>query len=283
MNIEDYSQITAFWNEVLRAFDNDCRLLDLACGAGSIIRSAHAAGFTNLVGVDISKDAIALLKNEFPSAEGYVISANNTQLAEASFDVIVSQFGFEYAGAAQTTPEIARLLKPGGQFIALAHKAGSVIETEVKEKRDEAKDIIETQFIDAARYLFSADNAPGDETAFQNAFENFRPAQDKLLALARAHEGFAAHLYTGTQTLVQNRQNYSLEGIMDWLDGMEVEIFAFHGRMDSMVAASLSEEDVAALFAATAEAGLTGEKPDVFCTGFEGTELAWVIKASKSI
>jgi len=48
-----------------------------------------------------------------------------------SFDVVASQFGFEYADPIKAAGEAARLLKPDGQFLALAHSRDSAIEAEV--------------------------------------------------------------------------------------------------------------------------------------------------------
>lgn len=282
VGIENDVEISAFWDEVLTGFKPGSRMLDLACGAGSVIRSADAAGFSNLTGADISSGAIAALGQAFPAARGVVAPADATGLDAGSFDLIVSQFGFEYAGAVKTAPEIARLLAPSGTFTALVHKTGSAIEAEVSEKRAEAQAIMDTQFVQAAKTLFKADSQQGNEPAFNAAAQNFRPAQGALLEIAREKEGLAAHLYSGTQTMFQQRQAYELEDILAWLDGMDAEITAYRGRMQSMVQAAQSEADVKALGKALEAAGLICEPPDIFCTGFEQDELAWIIRAGKA-
>lgn len=279
--IENDEDLQAFWDALLKPLSSDMAVLDIACGAGSVARLAQAAGVKSVTGVDISEGAIQTLKENCPGIIGVISPANATGLMSDGYDLIVSQFGFEYAGAIQTAEEISRLLKSGGKFVAISHKTGSAIELEVAQKRDETQAIIDTGFIETAKKLFEADEQIEGDAEFTAALEQFRPAQDKLLEMAKTSGGLAAHLYSGTQTLFSKRQNYSLEDIVGWLDGMANEIVAYYGRMQSMMDAALSQQDINDLGAAFESHGLLMGDADVLKSGFVEDELGWIIRAAK--
>lgn len=279
VGVENDAQIAAFWDSALVSLNDDARLLDLACGAGSVLRRGKARGLLGMVGVDISEAAITTLKAALPDVRGVVGSADNTGLPEASFDCVASQFGFEYANVTRAAAEAARLTAPGGQFVALAHMRGSAIETEVSALLSTARAITDTGFIPLAKILFQTDMSGGSDPAFDAAAARFAPAQKQLGEIARANGGLASHLYQGTQTLWERRRGYALSDVIAWLDGMSAEIAAFTGRMSSMREAALSEDDAKAVCTVLSDAGMDVEPLDVLTLG--GDNIAWIIKARK--
>ncbi|MGJ8564102.1 MAG: class I SAM-dependent methyltransferase [Alphaproteobacteria bacterium] len=279
--IESDEDIHAFWDDFFAPIAPNTPFLDLACGAGAVASRAQKSGCSNVTGVDVSEGAIQALAENCPGAKGIVAPANATGLVDGAYGLIASQFGFEYAGATRVVPEVSRLLAPGGRFIALCHMKGSVIETEVAEKRNQIQAIIDTGFIEHAKVLFEADKRLGDDVGFAAALDSFRPAQDALLAIAKSSGGLAAHLYEGTQTLYSKRLNYSLEDMTGWLDGMANEIVAYYNRMQSMIDVALSESDVKSIDQAFENYGLSFNGAAVFKAGVMQDQLGWVIQASK--
>lgn len=280
--IESHAEIISFWKRIFADLPPETRVLDLACGAGSVLRSALENDLTDVTGADISEGAIAALKEKFPTAKTALCSAEVTPFQDNSFDIIGSQFGFEYAGAIKCVPEIARLLAPKGQFVAIAHKAGSAIETEVREQFAKVKKIDETGFIPAARHLFEVDFSEASDDEFAKVAKAFAPAQAALLDIAKSHKGLAAHLYQGTQQLYERRKAYDLEDILKWLEGMEVEISTFLGRMQSMMAAALSDQDVKEFLAGLQAQGLICEPPDVLRLDEARDEAGWILQAHQA-
>lgn len=283
VGVENDTDIGAFWDDALSGFDKTAPLLDLACGAGSVVRRAEISGFTDITGADISEAAIVALNEACPSAKGVVCPANETPFQDGAFKVVVSQFGFEYAGALNASSEIARLVAPGGVFIALAHKSGSAIEQEVMEKRAEAEAIKNTGFTDAAKALFTVDKTGGTDADFATALEKFRGPQDTLLNIAKSAGGLSAHLYQGTQQLYERRANYNLEDITGWLNGMAAEVEAYVGRMQSMSEAALTGKELDDVYAVFAKAGFKCQEPDTFYTGPQKEPIAWIIKAERPV
>ncbi|WP_371397157.1 class I SAM-dependent methyltransferase [Fretibacter rubidus] len=277
VGVENDAQIAAFWDDVLNGLPKDAAVLDLACGAGSVLRRAKACGLSNLTGVDISPDAITTLKAAFPEVTGVAAPADATGLSDASFDMVASQFGFEYADVSKAATEAARLIKPGGAFVALAHIQTGAIETEVAAQLSDARAITDTAFIPLAKALFKVDMSGGSDADFEAALARFSPAQEQLLTIARRTGGLAEHLYRGTQTLYQGRIGYNLSDINGWLDGMAAEIAAFTGRMDSMRQAALSESEAQSVLDILTRSDMDVTPLDILTLGTD--KVAWIIRA----
>ena len=281
VGVENDAQIAAFWDDILGPLPKDASILDLACGAGSVLRRAKACGLSNLTGVDISPDAITTLKAAFPDVTGVAAPADATGLDDAAFDMVASQFGFEYADVSKAAREAARLVKSGGQFVALAHIETGAIETEVTAQLSDARAITDTAFIPLAKALFKVDMSGGSDADFEAALARFSPAQTELLEIAKRTGGLAEHLYRGTQTLYQGRVGYHLSDVEGWLDGMAAEIAAFTGRMESMRQASLSEDAAQAILDVFKTLGLNALPLDVLMLGTD--KVAWIIRAQKRL
>lgn len=281
VGIENDAEIAEFWDAELSGFNTSITLLDLACGAGSVIRRAHAAGFTDLTGADISEAAIVALNEACPGAKGVVCPADATPFSDGAFQFVASQFGFEYAGATKAAKEIARLVAPDGVFVALAHKSGGAIEQEVLGKRNESREIKDTGFISAAKTLFKVDKTGGSEAEFNQALDAFRGPQDRLLEIAKMSGGLAAHLYSGTQQLYERRMSYDLSDMTGWLDGMNAELEAYLGRMQSMIDAALTSDELDEIYDIFKGAGFSCQDPETLVSHETNEQIAWIIKARR--
>jgi SAM-dependent methyltransferase len=105
-------------------------VLDLGCGEGYCSRMLSQRG-AHVVGLDLSERMIALAR-EAESAEPLgirydVADATTADLGEASVDLVVAVFLFNYLGVEQmrkTMANVHRMLKPGGHFVfAVPHPA----------------------------------------------------------------------------------------------------------------------------------------------------------------
>ncbi len=280
VGVETDAEIGTFWDSHLSKLSKTARVLDLACGAGSVMRRASAIGLQNLSGVDISEDAIATLKAEFPNAQTVVASAEATGLDDAQFDMVASQFGFEYANPIDAAREAVRLIARGGQFLALAHSENSAIELEVARLGTDAKAIIDCGFIGRACEMFEADKTGASDAVFATSAAAFSGPQAEVLSIAKRAGGLAAHLYQGTQTLYQNRRAYDLSDITGWLEGMRSEIASYAGRMESMRNAALSETGAQAVLSALEIGGLTPRPLEAFVSKTTGDTIGWIIQAT---
>lgn len=287
VGIETNAAIDACWAEIFAALGGSDRVIDLACGAGTALRAAAKAGAGALTGVDISEQAIAALATTLPEAQGIVASANRTGLGGASYDWVVSQFGFEYCGAQGCIKEIARISAPEGRFAAIMHMAGGGIANECARHLSTLEALSATNFIPRARKLFralfDADTRPGQVTTEKanRAVEAFKPAMADLQALTAktGPDHIAAHLYSGTARLYERRAKYAREDIEGWLTQMRSEIDAYAGRMSAMIASAQSEADMEALCALLSESGFAAPAFAPLDLAGDGTPAAWRITA----
>ncbi|MEL6569612.1 MAG: class I SAM-dependent methyltransferase [Pseudomonadota bacterium] len=287
VGVEMDTAIAQIWASEFDGLASETRILDLACGAGTALKAAKAAGLTQLTGVDIAAPAISVLGRDLPEARGIVAPADKTGLETASFDRVVSQFGLEYAGLNRAAREAARLLAPGGGFAAIIHLEGGAIATECAEKVAELDAIRDAGFITKAkklfRALFAADAKPGQASTDKanRAVAAFKPAMESLKAQRnrQAGEGLTAHLYDGTAQLYERRTAYALSDIEGWLTGMAGEIAAYRGRMESMLDSAQDEAEIGAALEIFAAAGFPAQTPERIALKPGGAPAAWWVRA----
>lgn len=92
------------------------RLLDVACGPGYAAGAAAALECQGL-GVDISDEMVAVARARQLAADFEIGDAEALRFAEASFDLVVCNFGvFHFPRAEAAFAEALRVLKPGGRY-----------------------------------------------------------------------------------------------------------------------------------------------------------------------
>lgn len=278
--IEHDAELEAFWTHALSGQDKAAPFLDLACGAGTVLKTAMSLGFTDLSGVDASPAAIDALKESLPTVQGQVCSATETPFSDGAFSTITSQFGFEYAGPNEAAKEVARLLAPNGTFIAIVHMADGAIHEEVRGHLDHCQTIDHSGYIEKAKSLFR-DVFSGDVDAMNNSIEFMAEAREQVFPLViPGRPSIAAHLTAGTAELWDKRDTHALEDIIAWLDGMDGQRSSFQSRMRAMSEAALSKSEIGLVAAVLEGEGLTVAEPERFELG--GEPAAWAIRASRA-
>jgi SAM-dependent methyltransferase len=104
------------------ALGRPARVLDFGCGLGQFVRHARAQGL-DVEGVDAYSDEFARWRARLPpeiADRVRTIEAGRIPHPDASFDAVIANFVFEHIETpAPALAEIARVLKPGGAFLAL--------------------------------------------------------------------------------------------------------------------------------------------------------------------
>jgi SAM-dependent methyltransferase len=91
-------------------------ILDVGCGPGYVSAAATERGAVP-VGLDFSKEMIAIAKRMFPKIEFRNGDAQNLPFADATFDRVVANFALLHlAEPERAMVEAARVLKPAGRF-----------------------------------------------------------------------------------------------------------------------------------------------------------------------
>jgi SAM-dependent methyltransferase len=117
--------LRAHWSAFAASLAPDARVLDLGCGAGA------AAGALLLARPDLQITGVDYASVP-ATADGRIRLISNTAMeslpfAAASFDAVISQYGYEYSRTHKTANQLARVLAPAGRFSFAVHHAGSSV------------------------------------------------------------------------------------------------------------------------------------------------------------
>ena len=99
----------------------DAKIIELFCGRGNGLRALHQMGFTKIEGADLSA---SLLSQYDGPGKCYVADCRRLPFGSGSKDIVVIQGGLHHlpklpGDLEQTLFEVARVLAPGGRFIAV--------------------------------------------------------------------------------------------------------------------------------------------------------------------
>jgi len=136
-NPDSAAAIETHWTEFFSKLPAGNRVLDIATGNGVLLvwvsRAARAAGRElTLTGIDLAEidPARFLPEHRIDLAAAQFIgntAAESLPFADGSFDVVVSQYGLEYADIELALSEAGRVLASGGQLHWLAHGIDSIV------------------------------------------------------------------------------------------------------------------------------------------------------------
>lgn len=99
-------------------FDNDKRIVEIACGTGKFTKNLVDNGWSsNLSVVDPSRGMLQTFRENFPQVDSVVqASSYNTPFDDDSIDAVIIAQGFHWFADEESLKEIHRILKPGGKL-----------------------------------------------------------------------------------------------------------------------------------------------------------------------
>lgn len=95
------------------------KVLDIACGTGVLARKAlqKAGSDGRVVGADLAPGMLAVARELEPTIDWVLCRAESLDVADETFDCVVSQFGMMFFEDRETAAkEMFRVLKPGGSL-----------------------------------------------------------------------------------------------------------------------------------------------------------------------
>ncbi|MEP5765769.1 MAG: class I SAM-dependent methyltransferase [Halieaceae bacterium] len=282
------------WRDLLRPLlsqRSEVNLLELACGNGELSELAlqAAPGKLSCVGVDLAMGALGSLRQRLPTVLAVAADLKQTPFADGSFELVVSQFGVEYAGL-PGFQEAARLLRPGGDFAAVVHYRGGAIYRECATNLEVAQAIAAEQVLLKAREAFAAGFAlnagSGSVEAFKSAERSFAPAisflEQTMQRTGRdVATGLVAQLYRDIAYMYQRMSAHAPEDVFSWIDGMASELEAYTGRMQAMLDASRDASEMESIAALMQAAGLKMESAQELKLGSRQEVAAWSLRARR--
>jgi ubiquinone/menaquinone biosynthesis C-methylase UbiE len=147
-NEQTAPEIAGIWRQWFADCAGGSRILDIATGNGIVLTHAAAAGRAAnrafaLTGVDLADidplRYVTSLEDDMRAARFIgAVAAEQLPFPADSFEVVVSQYGLEYADMPRALAEVARVLVPGGQLHWLAHSVDSEV---VQQNREQAREV----------------------------------------------------------------------------------------------------------------------------------------------
>jgi ubiquinone/menaquinone biosynthesis C-methylase UbiE len=270
---------------------DESRFLDIGTGAGAVIEALSkvpGAKLENVSCVDVSAAAIDAVKNRFSGITGIVADANAMPLESASYDLITSQFGIEYAGPA-AIDEAARLLATNGSLLFFMHIQQGSLYKESCAALDALQRTRQCDFIGLTRRFFEAGFAAArgtDRAPYEAAAAAMNPAIREIEAILTEHGEHVASdtivtLYNTVQTIHGRIQHYNPDEVLAWLDNIERELGKHEERMDSMRDAALDEAAFKAICERLEEHGLKINRAQPSLVEGETLPIAWILQASR--
>jgi SAM-dependent methyltransferase len=287
----------AFWREFFTSLlskPQPLRMIDIACGNGAVTAVAiEAAGKTGAVVdfycADCSPAAVLELCSRYPQVTAIACDAGQLPYSDRSFDLVVSQFGIEYAGQSAFS-EAARLVRAGGRFAAIVHSVGSSLHSECAENLAAVRAVKDSNLLEATRDAFQSrfDLLARKATIVQSRLPDQRLAAavattEQVLRDKRAGvlAAFLANLLRDIGYMHARIQNYSPEKLFDWLDAIEGELEAYEGRMASMTENALDAAAIERVVSRLSSAGLAVDPPQTLSMHESGTLAGCVLSAHR--
>lgn len=173
-----------FWIEIFSRLPQQAQILDIATGNGALatlaaIVSQEQQRYYKIHGTDIATIRPTVEGQETTDVRHLITFTSHTPcesqpFPDHSFDLICSQFGFEYSDIPATLKELRRLLLPQATFTAIAHHENSNL---IQESRQE---------LGVYHAAFKEHDIFGRLTAFFNALGDTPANTDLAPAMERA-------------------------------------------------------------------------------------------------
>ncbi|MEO1078236.1 MAG: class I SAM-dependent methyltransferase [Pseudomonadota bacterium] len=246
------ARIEADWRYFFASLGKMSSVLDVATGNGVLLvwasqESKRRGLDLALSGIDLADiDPRSFLK-EFGSDLADVrfegkTSAEALPFEKESFDVLISQYGLEYAGLEAALAEAARVLKPGGRLRWLAHASDSAIVRQGRAQLQEADLLLAKSGPFAMMDEFLDANSRGAKVG--RATRRLTEALKKAEAFCRDNPGatLVPQLCKGILDTANNLPRYRSEDVANWLGENRRRLHAQRARLRDLDTAALGAE-----------------------------------------
>ena len=262
-------ELREVWTEFFADLPGAARILDVATGNGAIalIAKETAGAFGRLYeihGADLAQ--IDPMRDVHDGARLFAgiqfharVPMEQLPFAAETFDAVSGQYALEYAAVEAALREIFRVLKSGGRAQFIVHHADSIILQNARESLEQADLVLnESKIFRKLRRYLEAEHRSRDAA---------RASREALLAAVglvetaagKAKSALILNVATdAVQKLLNARQQLSPATLDRHIDRIEGDIRASVWRMDDLVRAAQSADDISRLKATAESIGFGG-------------------------
>ncbi|MCB1694287.1 MAG: class I SAM-dependent methyltransferase, partial [Pseudomonadales bacterium] len=287
--------VDAFWlghlPDALPAARQQPRILDIATGNGAMIAkilASMAGRDPQIECVDVSPSAIDAVSARFPFVSGKVGDVSRLPYDDGAFDLVVSQFGLEYAGE-NAFREAARVVAPGGRLALVVHIQEGAVYRECRDNLDALQRLRASNFITLARQMFEeafTARTGGSREAYESAARQLQPAIEELDGIMSEYgtavaDNTISQLYDGVRRIHERIVHYDANEVLTWLARMNEEVDTFIYRMSSMLGSAIDEAGFEEICAVLRDGDLFLEQTKPLVPATEELPVAWLIVAGR--
>ncbi len=290
--------LESFWLQAFKVAivpSKKTKLLDLASGYGQVIQLANLANRASdcleTHSIDISPSALQQINIQSPNTYTVCANLNAIPYKDASFDIVTSQFGVEYAGLSAISSAL-RLVNETGKIIWVCHKKNGSIYQECLDNFNQLNLFINSNFVphflDAFRLAYSVAEGREKEVVFQAADEKFSISINKLKSQLSVDSKksqallLIQKLYSDVAHIYQNMHDFKYSEILIWSDKIHKDMSDYRERMSSMVDSALDETKYKKLLELLHDNDFTiNKKRELYFTRSQELPAAWAIIATK--
>lgn len=262
--------IKQFWNGVFEGLPDGASILDLATGNGALAILAqqysmeYDKGFrvTGIDAAEIKPAEYLADQAELADSLAHIRFISNTVIEDTGlpagdYQLVMSQFGFEYAQMNPACGEVNRLLAPGrGVFAAMMHHEGSAVLQQAREALRQVNHCNNSGLLEVAAQLVGLQEALRQNGALsEKELEKAKRLQQSLGQGLSRLRNFAgemqdpAHLmlFSGSLMKIFDRRlagSLSVEDRMAALQQLRKDSDIYKLRMNDLTAAALTDSQL---------------------------------------
>lgn len=286
------SVITRHWQELAKRCGPINTLLSVACGSGSELvdffsqRPRSADADCQCIATDISEQALVKVQQRlnhlFPNLSLTLLAEDAGQLEQIQQapDLIISQFGIEYAGT-DAVAACCRLLAADGRLSLVLHYRDGVLDRQTQQQIKGLYLCLEGGFLVAAEGVVRA-LSTNDHALIQQAIATFQPTEQRLHEFASTYPAAqASKLYADVRQLLSEAPKYGFDDLLSWLEDTKHKAHLHQQLLHQMHEASLNQAGITRLVNVCEEHGIRITTRQAIKTNGQNLPIAWLIEGEK--
>ncbi len=251
----DHPDLQVFWRQVIEKYvlgTDSLKIVDVASGKGALINvfsKSLSLKKHSIFSLDFSEAAMMATKKSEKDICTIVADAKLLPIQDQVADVVISQFGVEYAGF-EAIDEILRIVRPQGYLALVLHNRSGSIYNECSNNVKAIDSLEKLRFLPLAIDMFEAGFSllkGGSKGQFERAVRKLKPAFLGLEPIMDLYGvdvagGTISTLYNETAKIQGRLNHYKEDDVIDWLKKMEGELQSYLGRMNSMCRVAITNK-----------------------------------------